>query len=89
MSRILKKYEKEGLLVRQVKPHDARSYGLYLTEKGKKHAEKLIDLSNHDIESLIAHLNRSFSYHLSFIRREKMRIVSYNKKYKEDNICLN
>ena len=58
MSRILKKYEKEGLLVRQVKPNDARSYGLYLTEKGKSQAEKLIDLSNQDIEGLIAHLNR-------------------------------
>ncbi|QMW04966.1 MarR family winged helix-turn-helix transcriptional regulator [Spirosoma foliorum] len=56
LSRILKKFEKEGLIQREASSHDGRVSLLSLSAKGRTVFEQLDNASNQQIESLVGHL---------------------------------
>lgn len=56
LSRIIKNYEKNGYLFRNVSEKDSRVHRIFLTEKGISRAEELIHKSNQQIETLIGPL---------------------------------
>lgn len=56
MSRILKRFESDGLLSREKSSIDGRTYLLYLTAKGKETFSNLVERSNSQIHKLIDHL---------------------------------
>lgn len=53
LSRILKKFEKDGLLFRKISADDSRIYYIELTQKGKSIVGELIEASNKKIDLLI------------------------------------
>jgi len=57
LSRLLKRLEKQGLLLRVQSKEDGRVYQLHLTDKGKKTFSKLDKLSNLQIGGLISNLS--------------------------------
>ncbi len=57
LSRILKRFEREGLLQRQRSADDARAYEIRLTEKGKAVIAELIQKANRGIAPLLRHLS--------------------------------
>lgn len=57
MSRILSKFEKNGLINRQENETDSRSFKIQLTEEGNKLFHELNDRSNQQIEDLLLKLN--------------------------------
>lgn len=56
LSRILKSYEKNGVLTRTASKTDSRSFSLHLTETGAALAEELIQKSNRQIGAVIGAL---------------------------------
>ncbi len=58
LSRIIKRFEKEGLVDKNVSKSDARSSALNLTKKGETVAAELIDITNKKIGNMIAPLNK-------------------------------
>ena len=56
MSRILKRFESDGLLSREKSSIDGRTSLLYLTTKGKETFSNLVERSNSQIHKLIDHL---------------------------------
>lgn len=58
MSRILKSFEKKGLITKKVSAEDGRAFILHLTEKGREETARLIEGANRQIEALIAPLNQ-------------------------------
>lgn len=59
LSRIIKRFEEKGILERQKSETDARSYKIYLTAKGKRISEELIQKANREIECLVHSLSES------------------------------
>lgn len=57
MSRIIRKFEKEGLLVRSADGSDGRNLDIRLTEKGSAVFHELNDRSNAQMHDMIAKLN--------------------------------
>ncbi len=53
ISRILKNFMKEGILERKHSAEDARIYLLYLTEKGRAEADRIIEETNEEIGQLL------------------------------------
>lgn len=58
LSRIIKKQEKEGYLVRTVSGKDSRALDIHLTEAGKERTEDFIRKSNQQIGELLAPLDQ-------------------------------
>lgn len=56
LSRIIKKYENNGYIVKRASKADSRSLNLYLTDKGLEKTENLIVKSNLQIGSMIENL---------------------------------
>lgn len=54
LSRIIKRFEKLGLIYRQQSTEDGRLYYLFLTSKGKEMMATLNDISDNQIQSLVA-----------------------------------
>lgn len=57
LSRIIRRYEKEGYLFRTVSEHDQRSLDLHLTEAGQERAQDFIRRSNQQIGGIISSLS--------------------------------
>lgn len=57
LSRILKKFEIEGLLTKQISPKDKRFYQLVPTAKARALVKDLVLKSNQQIACLITHFN--------------------------------
>ena len=57
LSKILKKFEKDGLILKETSLKDSRKQLLFLTEEGEKTSSYLQDISNRQTESLIKHLS--------------------------------
>lgn len=57
MSRIIRKFEKNGLLIRQTDSSDSRNMEIQLTEKGNQVFQELNHRSNEQVRGLIAGLN--------------------------------
>lgn len=53
LSRIIKRFHKEGLIEREQSDADKRAVYIYLTEKGRRETEQLIALTNSQIENKI------------------------------------
>lgn len=58
LSRIIKAYEKNGFIARNVSETDSRAYHIHLTEKGMVRTKELIEKSNQEIDSIIQCLNK-------------------------------
>lgn len=58
LCRIIKRFEKEGLLDKTVSENDARSSTLNLTKKGEDVVSSLVCATNEKIGEMIAHLNK-------------------------------
>lgn len=56
MSRIIKKFEKEGLITRQINKYDSRNMEIRLTEKGNEVFKELNNRSNEQIRNIIEKL---------------------------------
>ena len=56
MSRIIKKFEKEGLVTRQINKYDSRNMEIRLTEKGNEVFKELNNRSNEQIRNIIEKL---------------------------------
>lgn len=56
LSRIIKRFEKLGLIYRLQSPEDGRVYYLYLTDRGKETFSKLDGLSNRQIAQMLERL---------------------------------
>ncbi|NVJ69743.1 MAG: bifunctional helix-turn-helix transcriptional regulator/GNAT family N-acetyltransferase [Alphaproteobacteria bacterium] len=56
LSRILKRFETEGLLTRERCTEDGRSQQLGLTPKGMGEAQRMADLANAEVQEMIQHL---------------------------------
>jgi len=56
LSRILKKFDTNGLVTGKQNPDDGRCIGLFLTETGKMEAAKLADIANTDIAARLKKL---------------------------------
>ena len=54
LSRIIKGFEREGLLKRRVSDQDSRIHVIYLTKKGEKVVSNLVEKSNEQIAQLTA-----------------------------------
>lgn len=59
LSRIIKRFEGKEVLERQKSETDARSYKIYLTAKGRRISEELIQKTNQEIECIIHSLSES------------------------------
>ncbi len=59
MSRLLKSFEKKGLITKQVAPEDKRSYIIQLTQQGNDTVAELIKVTNKQIEGLVDPLTLS------------------------------
>lgn len=57
MSRIIRKFEKEGLILRHAGSHDGRNMEIHLTEKGNKIFRELDHRSNEQIREIISKLD--------------------------------
>lgn len=57
MSRIMKAFEKKGLIAREVSTQDRRAQVIRLTPKGESEVKLLIGLTNTQIGGLISNLN--------------------------------
>lgn len=57
MSRILKSFEKRGLVTKQVSPEDGRAFILHLTETGRRETARLIESTNRQIAAWVAPLS--------------------------------
>lgn len=57
LSRILKTFEKRGLITKQVSPEDGRSFILRLTEQGRAETARLIEGADRQVKALIASLS--------------------------------
>ena len=57
ISRTLRLFEKDGLIIRQQKRRDKRSAILYLTEQGWKWLDHLVDVCNHIVDDAIGCLS--------------------------------
>lgn len=57
VSRIIKRFHKEGLLEKEQADKDKRAAYIYLTEKGQRETEQLIALTNSQIEKKIKTLS--------------------------------
>lgn len=56
MSRIIKKFEKEGLITRQMNKYDSRNMEIRLTEKGNEVFKEQNNRSNEQIRNIIEKL---------------------------------
>lgn len=56
MSRLLKSFERKGLVTKQTSLEDGRAFLLRLTERGREETARLIGGANRQIEALIAPL---------------------------------
>lgn len=59
LSRILKRFEDEGLLARKRSADDGRSQLLTLTDHGKAEAQMMADLANREVGTMLDHLDES------------------------------
>jgi DNA-binding MarR family transcriptional regulator/N-acetylglutamate synthase-like GNAT family acetyltransferase len=59
LSRILKGFEKQGLIRREISNDDARNTFLFLTEAGQKESEELKAISQNQIIELLKNLNKT------------------------------
>lgn len=57
LSRIIKRFYKNGLIERKASDDDKRAVKIELTEKGNAEAERLIELTNDHIKSQISRLD--------------------------------
>ncbi len=57
ISRLVRGFERKGLIVRQASPDDSRLLTIRLTRAGTKEMERLIAITNEEIRRLIAPLN--------------------------------
>jgi DNA-binding MarR family transcriptional regulator/GNAT superfamily N-acetyltransferase len=59
MSRIIKRFESNGLIIKEGSPADNRISLLYLTQKGKEVMAKLEDKSDEQVKNLIKHVSKN------------------------------
>lgn len=57
VSRLIRNFEQKNIVTRKTDPEDRRAHIIQLTSKGLQEAEKLIDLTNHEIYGLIEPIN--------------------------------
>lgn len=57
MSRLIRGFEKDGIISRKVSEKDKRANSISLTEKGKTEVQGLIELTNSDISQLVDSLD--------------------------------
>ena len=75
LSRILKKFEKDGLVQRRISEVDGRVYPLSLSAKGKVVFQQLDASSDQQIHNLVGHLQQKDLQNLLSCMREIMRIL--------------
>ncbi|HTI57960.1 helix-turn-helix domain-containing GNAT family N-acetyltransferase [Mucilaginibacter sp.] len=88
LSRLLKKLEKDKLIIRKRSGNDARAVILSLTEKGEKEFGMLNKASNEQINNLIAPLSNGQKKKLGLDMSGIMEALKPGKKIKPDEINI-
>lgn len=57
MSRMIRSFEKSGIIRREVSKNDKRANCIFLTEKGKTEVSRLIDITNENIFKIVAEMD--------------------------------
>lgn len=83
LSKILKKFEKDGLLSKKISSRDSRKLVLSLTKDGKKAYSYLRKMSNKQIESLIQSLSEEKKRILVDSMEAIEKILGFNKMVSE------
>ncbi|MBC9795537.1 MarR family winged helix-turn-helix transcriptional regulator [Sinomicrobium weinanense] len=85
LSRILKKLEKDGLLLRERSEEDARAFLLSLTEKGNTEFQWLNKASNEQVTTLLAPLTEKKKETLVRHMQNIIRILTPENNRNENN----
>lgn len=88
LSRILKQFEKYGLIEKRKLEEDKRSYFLNLTESGKNQLKELDSSSNDQIRDLISHLSEDEQFELVNHMLSIENLLTPNKKIKLEDITI-
>ncbi|MGB4439568.1 MAG: helix-turn-helix domain-containing GNAT family N-acetyltransferase [Sedimentibacter sp.] len=88
LSRILKQFEKYGMIEKHRDPEDARSYFLYVTRIGKEKMDELNSRSDEQIYSLIQPLTEENQTRLVRNMTSIENILTESKQIKSENITI-
>lgn len=88
LSRILKQFEKRGLLKKEPSPADGRAFYLYLTEKGKEKMRTLNSRSDEQIEKMLKPLAELYKEELVQNMASIETILTGGKELKASDITI-
>lgn len=76
VSRIIRNFEKQEMVVREVDANDRRAFVIRLTEKGRRAAEQQIERANCEIANLIEPFSEDTCRELSESMKKIIKILS-------------
>lgn len=90
LSRLTKRFYKNGFIEKDKSDEDKRATYISLTEKGSAETERLIELTNNQIKAKINKLNFDECDKFNFRERGMyMKVIPFEEKYRQDFIDFN